>query len=159
MRKALVVVLGLLVGTAVAVAATASQAGASSEFTVVSHTTNVEFITSGGASLVPSLPFVPGDRLVERADLTENGAPVGFENAACTVTFNDNVVCDEIWAFTNKGDLQLSTLVRGAAGPSGPPAVADLIVEGGTFAFRNAHGSAHAVRLPNGDQATTFAFA
>ena len=64
---------------------------------------------------------------------------------------------DEVWAFTNKGDLQLSTLVRGAARPSGPPAVADLIVEGGTFTFRNAHGFAHAVRLPNNDQATAFA--
>jgi hypothetical protein len=66
-------------------------------------------------------------------------------------------MCDEVWAFTNKGDLQLSTLVRGAARPSGPPAVADLIVEGGTFTFRNAHGFAHAVRLPNNDQATAFA--
>jgi hypothetical protein len=150
-------VVAVLVGIPVVVAVTASQAGASSEFTVVSHTTNVEFIAARGVSLVPTLPFVPGDRLVERADLTQNGAAVGFENAACTVIFNDNVMCDEIWAFTNKGDMQLSTLVRGAAGPNGPPAVADLIVEGGTFAFHGAHGFAHAVRLPNNDQSTTFA--
>jgi hypothetical protein len=156
MRKVVALIPALIAGVGIVLGMTASQAGAASEFTVVSHDTNLDFITARGASLVPSLPFVPGDRLVERSDLIENGATVGYENGVCTVTFNDNVMCDEIWALTNRGDLHLSALVRGAAGPSGIPAVADLIVDGGTFTFRRTHGFAHAVRLPNNDQATTF---
>jgi hypothetical protein len=66
MRKVLALVLALVVGSGIALGVTASQAGASSEFTVVSNTTNLEFITAKGASLLPSLPFSPGDRLLER---------------------------------------------------------------------------------------------
>ena len=156
MRKALVSMLVLVVGGGVAVAVTLSQAGASSEFTLVARDTNLEFITAMGASVVPSGPFVPGDRLVERSELIENGTTAGFENTVCTVTFNDNVMCDGIYALTNQGDLHTSTLSRGAAGPAGIPTVADLIVDGGTFAFRNAHGSAHVVRSSNGESLITF---
>jgi hypothetical protein len=124
---------------------------------LVSRDTNLEFVTAKGPSLVPSGAFVPGDRLVERSDLMENGAVAGFENTVCTVTFNDNVMCDGIYALTNRGDLHVSTLSRGAAGAAGIPAVADLIVDGGTFGFHNAHGSAHVVRETNGDSFITFA--
>jgi hypothetical protein len=156
MRKILAVVVALVVGGGITVAATASQAGASTEFTVVSHLTNFEFAQAKGTSLVPSLPFVVGDRFMFRTDLIENGSNVGYTNEMCTVIFNDNVMCDEIYALTNRGDLHITTLLRGAAGPSSIPKAADLIVDGGTFAFRNAHGSAHIVTLPNGDQSVAF---
>jgi len=55
------------------------------------------------------------------------------------------------------GDRHLSGLLRGAVGPSGIPKVFDLIVDGGTFEFHNAHGSAHIVVLPNGDETGTYA--
>jgi hypothetical protein len=159
MRKVWASMLALVVGGGIAVGMTASQAGASSEFTVVAHGTNIEFITAKGASLLPSGPLVPGDRLVLRADLLENGAAVGSATAVCTVTFNGDLLCDGIDALTNRGDLHVTGLLRGAVGPGGLPSAFDLVVDGGTFAFRNAHGSAHIVISSNGDEVTTIALA
>jgi hypothetical protein len=156
MKKVLALLVALVVGGGVVVAVTATQAGASSEFTAVGHITNVEFVTAKGASLAPSGALVPGDRLVIRADILQNGAVVGYSEDACTVTFNDDVLCDGIDAFTNRGNLHFSGLLRGAVGPSGIPKVFDLIVDGGTFAFHNAHGSAHVVVLSNGDEVVTY---
>jgi hypothetical protein len=135
---------------------TASRAGASSEFTAVGHDTNVEFVSAKGATLTPSGPAEPGDRILVRQDLSENGTLVGYSNIACTVTFNDNALCEGILAFTNKGDLHVSALLRAGAGPTGPPGVFDAVVDGGTFAYRGAHGDGHVVVLPNRDQQTTF---
>jgi len=157
MRKVLGAVAALVVGSGAAVGATASQAGAASEFSLVSHTTNVEFVTAAGASLVPAGPLVPGDRLVIRSDLAENGSAVGYTNLVCTVTFNSNVMCDAMFALSSRGDLHASALIRGAAGPAGVPSTQDFIVDGGTFAFRRAHGSAHVVVSSNGDETFTFA--
>jgi hypothetical protein len=155
MRKVVALLVALVVSSGVAVAVTATQAGASSESTVVGHITNTVFVTGKGASLSPSGPLIPGDRLVNRASLSQNGAVVGFSEVVCTVTFNDDLLCDGIDALTNRGDLHVSGLLRGAVGPSGIPKVFDLIVDGGTFTFHNAHGSAHVVVLPNGDEMTT----
>ena len=159
MRKVLALLAALAVGGGIAVGATASQAGASSEFTLASHLTNVEFITAqaGPSTSFPTSPMVPGDRLITRDDLTQNGSPVGHLEAMCTVTFNNELMCESIAALTNRGDLHGSFLAR-ANQPilSGFPAVYDLIIDGGTFAFHNAHGSAHVVA--NGVNATvTFA--
>jgi hypothetical protein len=147
----------LAVGGGITVAATASQAGASSEFTLVSRDTNLEFVTAaGGTSTALPTSFVPGDRFVSRSDLRENGAPVGYVIGQCTATFNSQYLCEFIFALTNRGDLHTSALVRPGP-PPGLPLVTDSIVDGGTFALRNAHGSAHAIRMPNNDTATTFA--
>ena len=158
MRKVLALVVALVVGGGIAVGVTASQAGASSEFTLASHLTNVEFITAqaGPSTSFPTSPMVPGDRLITRDDLTQNGSPVGHLEAMCTVTFNNEFVCESIAALTNRGDLHASFLAR-ASGPGvlAFPTVYDLIVDGGTFAFRNAHGSAHVV-ANGGDATVTF---
>jgi hypothetical protein len=158
-RKALALLAALIVGGGVIVVVTATQAGASSEFTLGSHLTNLEFITAqaGPSTSFPASPMVPGDRFVSRDDLTQNGSPVGHLEAMCTVTFNNEFMCESTFALTNRGDLHASFLLRSSQ-PSvfGLPKVYDLIVDGGTFAFHNAHGSAHIVA--NGVDATdTFA--
>ena len=157
MKKVLAFLLVLVVGGGVVVAVTATQAGASSEFTLGSHLTNLEFITAqaGPSVSFPTSPMVPGDRLITRDDLTQNGTPVGHLVNLCTLTFNNEFMCEGTWALTNRGDLHTSFLAR-ANQPSvlGFPKVYDLIVEGGTFAFRNAHGSAHGFSLPNPADAT-----
>jgi hypothetical protein len=159
MRKVMALLLALVVGGGVVVAVTATQAGASSEFTLGSHLTNLEFITAqaGPSTSIPTSPMVPGDRLITRDDLTQNGSPVGHLENMCTLTFNNEFMCEEDIAITNRGDLHSSFLARGNQ-PSvfGFPAVYDLIVDGGTFAFRNAHGSAHVV-ANGGDATVTFA--
>jgi hypothetical protein len=157
MRRPLVLVATVVIGGGFAVIATASQAGASSEFTVVAHGTNAEFVTATGASIAPTGPLVPGDRLILRADLLQNGAVVGDTEVDCTVMFNSDLLCDGMDSITNRGDLHVTTLLRGAVGPGGIPKVFDIVVDGGTFAFQNAHGSGHVTLLPNGDESTTYA--
>jgi hypothetical protein len=68
----------LAVGGGITVAATASQARASSEFTLVAHETNFVFVQAKGTSSIPSLRLALGDRILVRSDLTENGAAVGY---------------------------------------------------------------------------------
>ncbi len=156
MRKVLALLAALAVGGGITVAVTASQAGASSEFTLVAHETNFVFVQAKGTSLIPSLPLALGDRILVRSDLTENGVAVGYAMEEYTQTFNGTTLSDSVFALTDRGDLHATALVRPGPG-IGLPVVWDLIVDGGTFAFRNAHGSAHRVRLPNNDQAITFA--
>ena len=156
MKKLLVLMLTLVIGGGIAVIATASQVGASSEFTLVAHETNVVFVQAKGTSLIPSLPLALGDRLLIRSDLTENGVAVGYAMEEYTQTFNGISLSDSVFALSGRGDLHATALVRPGPG-IGLPVVWDLSVEGGTFAYRNAHGSAHRVRLPNNDQAITFA--
>ena len=68
-------------------------------------------------------------------------------------------MCESIAALRNRGDLHATFLARASQpGVFGFPTVYDVIVDGGTFAFRNAHGSAHGFALPNPADATvTFA--
>jgi hypothetical protein len=159
MRKILALLAALVVGGGITLAVTASQAGASSEFTLGSHLTNVEFITAqaGPSTSLPTSPMVPGDRLITRDDLAQSGSPVGHLEAMCTVTFNNEFMCKSNFALTNRGDLHAAFLARASQpGVFGFPTVYDLIVDGGTFAFHNAHGSAHVV-ANGGDATVTFA--
>jgi hypothetical protein len=133
-------------------------AGATFEFTFVEHPTNFEFTVNGQHTLQPTGAFAPGDSLVIRADLVQGGATVGFDNVNCVVTFNDNLLCDAVFAFNGKGDITGTALLRGGVATEQGPAVFDGAITGGTFAYRNAHGDAHAVNQPNGDTNWTFNF-
>ena len=66
-------------------------------------------------------------------------------------------MCESIAALRNRGDLHATFLARASQpGVFGFPTVYDLIVDGGTFAFHNAHGYAHVV-ANGGDATVTFA--
>jgi len=136
--------LALLVA-AVAVAAPAlvilnsAQAGATTRFSFTEHLTNIEAVINGQRTLTPMTLPGPGDTFLFRADLLQNGTVVGFSNNVCTETFNQNAICNTVFAFTNRGDLMGTALTRGV------PTVYDEAITGGTFAYRNAHGDAHAV--------------
>lgn len=149
-------VVGLLAVLApVTMLVTATSAGATFEFSFTERTTNQEFVIGGKATLTPQSPPGPGDSFVIRADLLQAGAVIGFDNVQCTVTFNDNILCNAVFAFTNRGDISGTALLRGGAGQNFPT-VFDGVVTGGTFAFRNVHGDAHAVVANQSDTNWTF---
>lgn len=133
----------------------APQAGAGQEFSLVGHQTNIQLVGNGTSTTNPNGPAAPGDRLVIREDLSSGNTVVGFDNIVCTVTFNDNLLCDALYAIANRGDIHLTALLRGGAGQNGP-SVFDAVVDGGTFAFATAHGYDHIVNLPNGDSQNNF---
>jgi hypothetical protein len=147
--SALLVVGGVLM-------ATAQQAGASQEFSVVAHQTNFEFVPVGGpatTTLGPTTPPpTPGAEIIIRESLSQGTTVVGYDNVICTETFNNNALCDAVLVFDGKGDLHGTALIRDEFDPnSNGPAVFDATIDGGTFAYSHATGMLHLVVQPNGD--------
>jgi hypothetical protein len=146
---------GLIVGTA-------QQAGAQSEFTLVGTQTNEVFVPAGGPATdnanTLTRPIQTGDEVIIRQSLSEGGAVVGYDIIICTDTFNDNGLCQAVFAFTGIGDVHGTALVRGLFGAAGGPAVFDGDVDGGTFAYAHASGSVHVVSVSPTQDQYTFAF-
>jgi hypothetical protein len=145
-------------GAAGAAAAQASaHAPASGQLTFVSQLTAIRFFTnSGPITGPPTKPLVPGDRIIGQDRILQHGKPVGHDNEACTLSFHRDVLCQDIVVLNGQGDLQASwTLQWPATGPA--PTSFGGIIEGGTSHFAGAHGSFHAVTLPNGDLRITAA--
>jgi hypothetical protein len=144
-------VLGALVLAGTALGVTATRVGAAQELVVVEHQTNIEFVIDGKASVTPpQAPPGPGSSIILRNNLLQGSTVIGYDNVICTVTFNNNVLCDAVLAINGKGDIHGTALIRG--NPDGSSAsVFDATIDGGTFAYRNARGDVHIITLPNGD--------
>jgi hypothetical protein len=99
----------------------------------------------------PTGPLVPGDRIIGQDRLLHDGVPAGHDNEVCTVAFTRDVACQDIVIFAGRGDVQTSWTVRWPATGNRGPASFDGIIDGGTGAFRDAHGAFHAQALPDGD--------
>jgi hypothetical protein len=158
--RILAVVSALLVAGGVIVAS-AQQAGASQEFTLTAQGTNFEFAHANEAPIINPGPSTPvpesGDRFLIREMLTENGTTVGYDNIVCTDTFNNNGLCDAVFALTGKGDIHATALVRDLFDVnSNGPTVFDASIDGGTFAYANATGSIHLTNLPDGNTQDEF---
>jgi len=140
--------------------ATAEQAGASQEFSVTATQTNFEFISANGTVTDnPTTPPQLGDRFTLRESLAQGNTVVGYDNVDCSVTFNNNVLCDAVWAFTGRGDIVGSGLIRDEVDPSGTgPSVFDAAITGGTFAYAHASGSIHFVSTGETTTQETFQF-
>ena len=146
---------GALAALAVAgTAAAAAQAAPRTpgQLTFASQLTAIQFFTaSGPITGFPTTPLVPGDRIIGQDRILQYGRPAGHDNEACTVSFNRDVLCQDIIILTGQGDLQASwTLQWPAAGTRGPASF-DGIIDGGTAHFAAAHGTFHAATLPDGD--------
>jgi len=139
MKRRLAVLVAALAITAPAFLILGSgQAGANISFGFTDRFTNFEAVSNGQHTSAPAT-VSPGDTLIFRGDLLQGGVVVGYSTESCTETFNLNALCNTVFAFTNKGDLVGTALVRGS------PSVYDEAITGGTFAYRNAHGDAHGV--------------
>jgi hypothetical protein len=152
----------LATGIAVALAATAlialgtQQAGATQEFVVIARQTNFElFPASGPPTTEPMAPPTIGDRFIIREDLLQGAVTVGYDNVICTVTFNDDLLCDALFSFTGKGDIHASALLRGGAGENSP-SMFDASIDGGTLAYRSARGSIHVTNINDTDSRNAF---
>jgi hypothetical protein len=138
-------------GTAAAATAQAS-APRSGQLTYDVHRTALQFFTSTGPITgFPTRPLKPGDRVIGQDRLLQGGVPVGHDDEACTVGFSRDVLCQDIASFDGRGDVQVSWSFRWPATGTSGPASFDGIVDGGTGAFADAHGTFHARTLPDGD--------
>ena len=150
---AAIAVAGCAAGTAAAAQATPHAPG---QLTFVSQLTAIQFFTaSGPITGFPTTPLVPGDRIIGQDRILQHGRPAGHDNEACTVSFNRDVLCQDIIILTGQGDLQASwTLQWPAAGTRGPASF-NGVIDGGTAYFAAAHGTFHAATLPDGDMQLT----
>ena len=141
-----------LAGGAAGAAAAQASAGPPGQLTFDLQLTALQFFTSTGPiSGFPAGPLAPGDRVIGQDLLLQDGSPVGHGDEVCTVGFAREVVCQDIVVFDGRGDVQASWSVRWPATGNRGPARFDGIIDGGTGAFRDAHGDYHAQALPNGD--------
>jgi hypothetical protein len=142
----------LAVAGGAAAAATAQAAAPAAPLTLTAQLTALQFFTSTGPITgLPTAPLVPGDRIIGQDRILQGGTPAGHDNEACTVSFNRDVLCQDIIILDGQGDVQASWTVRWPATGSQGPASFDAIVDGGTGSFRAAHGWFHAQALPGGD--------
>jgi hypothetical protein len=141
---------------ATAAAAGATPVGAAGQLAFDSQLTAIQFFTaSGPITGFPTAPLVPGDRIIGQDRILQHGSPAGHDNETCTVSFNRDVLCQDIVILTGQGDLQVSwTIQWPASGPSGPPTF-DGIIDGGTASLAAAHGTFHAATLPDGNMRIT----
>jgi len=143
-------------GCAAATAATAQATpnDTAGQLTFDSQLTSIQFFTAAGPITgFPTAPLVPGDRIIGQDSISQHGRPAGHDNEACTVSFNRDVLCQDIVILTGQGDLQASWTLQWPA--SGTPASFDGIIDGGTGHFATAHGTFHAATLPDHDMQIT----
>ena len=142
--------------TALAVAAMAAGAlgahrsGAGLAFSYVVHNTGVEYVTSAGRTSSFPGRLDTGDQIFARDTLSQGGTRIGYDNEACTVTFDGNDLCRVVSVFPGRGEVEASWLWVGRNASRNGPSRFNGVVDGGTGAFQNARGQFLGTVLPDG---------
>jgi len=143
-------------GGAAGTAAAQTTPHAPGQLTFTSQLTAIQFFTASGPIIgFPTSPLVPGDRIIGEDRIRQEGRPAGHDNEACTVSFDRDVLCQDIIILNGQGDLQASWTVQWPATGARGPASFDGVISGGTGRFAAAHGTFHAATLPDGDMQIT----
>ncbi len=129
---------------------TAQGAKTSSTLNLVVQSNGHEYLTAAGSSPVFPGRLQTGDRILGRDRLLQGTRTIGYDNELCTVTFDDNDLCQVILVLPGKGQIQATWLwVDRNASLLGPSHFTGVI-DGGIGTFANAKGQFSASLLPNG---------
>lgn len=143
-------------GCAAATAAAQTTPQPPGQLTLASQLTAIQFFSaSGPITGFPTKPLVPGDRIIGQDRILQHGRPAGHDNEACTISFDRDVLCQDIIILPGQGDLEASWTVQWPATGTQGPASFDGVIDGGTAHFAAAHGTFHAATLPDGDMQIT----
>ena len=104
-------------GCAAGTAAAQATPQAPGQLTFASQLTAIRFFTaSGPITGFPTSPLVPGDRIIGQDRILQHGRTAGHDNEACTVSFDRDVLCQDIVILTGQGqelvDAALADLLR-----------------------------------------------
>ena len=103
-----------------------------------------EYVTAAGSTSVFPGRLQTGDRILSRDSLLQGARSIGYDNELCTVTFDNNDLCQVMVVLPGKGQIQASWLwIRWLSNFSG-------VIDGGTGAFADARGQFMSRRLRNG---------
>ena len=151
-RRGLGISLTLAAGAAVAAlfVATAQGAGTPSTLSFVVQNRGTEFVTAAGSTNVFPGRLQTGDRIFSRDSLLQGARSIGYDNELCTVTFDDNDLCQTIVVLPGKGQIQASWLWIDRNASTYGPAHFNGVIDGGTGTFADARGRFSASLLPTG---------
>ena len=149
--KYLTITAAIAVATAAAVCvSTALGARPQPALSFVAHNQGVEFVTASGSTTVYPGALEIGDRILARDALTQGGQSVGYDNELCTVTFDNNDLCQTILVLPGKGEIQASWLWIDRNASAYGPRHFSGVIDGGTGTFADAKGQFSASLLPSG---------
>jgi hypothetical protein len=151
MKKRIAIVLGVaLAAVSLSVAAPSALANPSS-ITVVGKNTGTVFVTHSGlvTSKYPGA-LVTGDRIFSQEKDFIGGKAAGFDDEACTVTFDGNDLCQDVAVLTGRGEIVLTYLLVGRNESASGPHHFGGIIDGGTGQFQSVRGTFQATGLANG---------
>jgi hypothetical protein len=135
-----------------AVVATASAAGASHK-TTISFTLccgQTAYVTHRGLTHAYPGKLTTGDQIFSLDTLVERAKKIGYDNEACTVTFEGNDLCHTVAVFPGKGDVDVTWLWVGRNNSYLGPRRFSGVVDGGTGMYTNATGEFDATVQPHG---------
>jgi hypothetical protein len=145
LRSGLGISLTFAVGAAVAslLVATAQGAGTASTLSFVVQNQGREYLTTAGSSSLSPGRLLPGDRILSHDSLLQGGRTFGYDDELCTVTIDNQDLCQVMVALPGKGQIQASWLFRWPSNFTG-------VIDGGTGAFAHASGQFTGTTLRNG---------
>jgi hypothetical protein len=145
--------IALLLPAVVAAAVFASVAlGAPRRFVLsfVVQNRGIDYITLSRSTTVFPGSLQIGDRIIARDALLQGTRTVGYDNELCTVTFEDNDLCQVIEVIPGRGQIEASWLWIDRNASQYGPSHFTGVIDGGTGAFANARGQFVATLLPSG---------
>jgi hypothetical protein len=142
-----------LTGTAIVAwfVPTALGAGTPDQLSVLVQNRGIEYLTSSGSSQPFPGTLLAGDRIPSRDALLQGTRQVGYDNEPCTVTFDNNDLCQTIVVLAGKGQLEATWLWIGRNTSQYGPRRFTGVIDGGTGAYGHAKGQFTATTLPNGE--------
>lgn len=119
-------------GCAAATAAAQTTPQPPGQLTFASQLTAIQFFTvSGPITGFPTKLPVPGDRIIGQDRILQHGRAAGHDNEACTISFDRDVLCQDIIILPGQGDLEASWTVQWPATGTRGPASFDGVIDGG----------------------------
>ena len=138
-----------LAGNSAAAAPTAHKAAQAHTISLVTHPTNLLFISPSGQTFqTPTGPLAPATQVLASESLTQDGAAVGNDYEHCTITFNVNALCDDTALFVGGDQLRVSYTFQWPS--TGPLTSLSGEIIGGTGPYDGARGQFHEVANPDG---------
>lgn len=117
---------------------------------LVVHSNGHEYLTATGSSTVFPGRLQTGDRILGRDTLLQGRRAVGYDSELCTVTFDDNALCQVTLVLPGKGQIEATWLYLDRNALQYGPSHFTGLIDGGTGTFADAKGEFSASLLPNG---------
>ena len=133
-----------VVAATVVFVSTALGAKPTPTLALVAHNRGLEFITASGPTTAYPGHLQIGDRILARDALTQGSRSVGYDDELCTVTFENDELCQDTMVLPGKGQIDTNWLWTDW--PSGFTGA----IDGGTGTFAHAKGQFTATPLAGG---------